>query len=392
MIPFALQHFASLFCTTHKEAHMRKLIIFTCIIAITILACGAGGTPTVPPTPQVSVFDSTETAYGFFPSPPEVTLDSVFQMYKDFGEHADVVLLQQNIPWEEFVQSTDIESERITDVKNQYILASQNNLEIIYVVDPLNGLNRGEFLGLPANWDATFANPDVRTAFTNYTLRIVREFHPRYLGLASEINTYMDTYPDDAQNFVNLYHEVYAKIKAEAPDTQVFVTFQWEDLNNLFIGDPTGGTPYQTKWDLIEAFEPNLDLWVISSYPFAIFDSGSEIPADYYTPLLTRTDKRLAVAEGGFTSREIGPFHGDPQSQVDYLNAIHSQLGKRLAFWVYLLLSDFNIESYAKIMREQGQSNDDINTLGMFGSVGLREFDGTPKPALELWDSFLENK
>ncbi|MBK8617537.1 MAG: hypothetical protein IPN96_10610, partial [Anaerolineales bacterium] len=287
------------------------------------------------------------------------------------GQHADIVLLQQEVPWEEFLKSSDVKSDQITDITNQYILASQNQLEVVFVVDPLNGLNRREFAGLPKNWDANFANPDVRAAFTNYTLRIVREFHPRHLGLASEINTYMDTHPEDAPNVVSLYHEVYAKIKAEAPETQVFVTFQWEDLNNLIAGDETSGTPYQTKWELVEVFEPDLDLWVISSYPFVAFDSGAKIPADYYTPLLTRTDKPLAVAEGGFISREAGPFHGAEQDQVDYLNAVHAQLGSRLTFWIYLILTDFNLDSYAKMMKQQGIKDVDINTLGMFGSVGL---------------------
>jgi hypothetical protein len=31
---------------------------------------------------------------------------------------------------------------------------------------------------------------------------------------------------------------------------------------------------------------------------------------------------------------------------------------------------------------------DDLETLGYFASVGLREADGTPKPALEVWDGF----
>jgi hypothetical protein len=367
---------------------MQRLIIFISLIALTSMACGSSGTPTVPPTPQVSIFDSGRTAYGFFPTPPEVTFASVFQMYKDLGQHADVILLQQNIPWEEFLQSANVESGHIADMKNQYILAGQNNLEVVYVVDPLNGLNRLEFSGLPKNWDANFTNPDVRTAYTNYTMRVVREFHPRYLGLASEINTYMDAFPDDAQNFVSLYHEVYAKIKSVSPATQVFVTFQWEHLNNLFVSDPSEGTPYQPSWELVEAFEPNLDLWVISSYPFGAFDSASKIPPGYYTPLLSRTDKPLAVAEGGFTSREVGPFHGTEQDQADYLNAIHTQIGGRLTFWIYLILNDFNLDSYAKLMQKQGVGDDDINTLGLFGSVGLREFDGTPKAALKIWDSF----
>ncbi len=372
---------------------MKRTIIAAIALALVILACNGGATPTVPPTPQESVFDTTETAYGFFPTPPEASLESVFQLYKDLGAHADVVLLQEGIPWEEFLQGADVESQHITDITNQYIIASQNNLEIIYVVDPLNGLNRREFMGLPNDWEANFANPDVRTAFKNYTLRVVREFHPRYLGLASEINTYMDTHPEDAPNFISLYNEVYDAAKAEAPETQIFVTFQWEDLNNVFPQpEEIGRQKFVTNWDQVEIFEPRLDLWVISSYPFIAFEDGSQIPADYYTPLLTRTDKPLAVAEGGFISTDTGPFHGDQQSQVDYLNAIHTQIGSRLSFWIYLLFNDFNLDSYAKMMKQQGLGDDDVTTLGMFGSVGLREYNGTAKSALEVWDSFRKNK
>ena len=136
------------------------------------------------------------------------------------------------------------------------------------------------------------------------------------------------------------------------------------------------------------AFEPERDLWVISSYPFAAFRSAADIPGGYYTPLLARTDKPLAVAEGGFTSRPIGPFAGTPEDQSGYLRALHDQIGDRLVFWIYLLLSDFDPEDYTAAMRDQGRSDADIDTLGMFASVGLREADGTPKPALDVWDGF----
>jgi len=350
------------------------------------LACGTQGTPVPIPTLESSPYDLGRTLYGFFPTPPEVSLQSVMDTYAAIGQHGDVVLLQQNIPWEEFTASAEAESAAITDIHNQYVLAHQNGLEVIFVVDPLNGLNRREFQGLPEGWDASFANPDVRVAFRNYTLRIVREFRPKYLGLASEINTYQDFHPEDFQYYLSLYNEVYALVKAEAPETQVFVTFQWEELSNLF---PTvaNGAPYEPNWEQVEQFEPNLDLWVISSYPFAVFQSGSDIPTDYYAPLLARTDKPVAVAEGGYTSEPVGAFPGDPQSQVDYINAIHSQLGgDRLAFWIYLLINDFNLDSYARYM--DSDQADDIGTLGIFASVGLTEADRTPKPALEVWDSY----
>jgi hypothetical protein len=372
---------------------MKRVILpLLAIIILVTLACGMPaigtnpqGTPGAIPSLKTSPFDLGRTAYGFFPSPPEATTQSVIDTYKAIGQHGDVVLLQQNIPWEAFATSADADSPVITDIHNQYLLAHQHGLEVIFVVDPLNGLNRREFQGLPAGWQPSFANPQVRAAFSNYTLRIVREFHPKYLGLASEINTYNDAHPDDYPNYLSLYNEVYVKIKAEAPDTQVFVTFQWEELNNL-IPSLSQGAPYAVNWSQVEQFEPNLDLWAISSYPFVIFSSGAEVPADYYTPLLARTKKPLAVAEGGYSSAPVGAFHGDPQSQVDYLNAIHSQIGgSRLSFWIYLLINDINLASYATLMN---QKSTDINTLGMFASVGLTMSDRTPKPALAVWDSF----
>ncbi|MEW5939576.1 MAG: hypothetical protein AB1750_07945, partial [Chloroflexota bacterium] len=283
----------------------------------------------------------------------------------------------------------DGESQSRTDIITQETLAQQNGLDSIYVVDPLNGLNRREFKGLPEGWEASFANPDVRAAFANYTLWVVRAFRPQYLGLASEINTYMDAYPNDAANFVSLYHEVYALVKAEAPDTQVFVTFQWEDLNDLWPQPEEGEqTPFSPKWEKVEVFEPRLDLWAISSYPYFVFPSAADIPADYYSRLLTRTSKRIAVAEGGWTSVDLGPIHATPADQAGYLNAIHSQLGERMAFWVYLLLNDLDLDSYLAAMQEQGVSPADMQTLALFASLGLREMDGAPKPGIIHWMNF----
>ena len=374
---------------------MRRLCTAATVLTLMTLACAstppAGEptpTPAPPPPPAIgeSIFDRSGTAFGFFPSPPEITLQSVLRHFGDLGEHADFVLAQTNIPWQAWEDETDPEPQALIDLRNQAILAGHNELEMVFVVDPLNGLNRGEFLGLPWGWEASFANPDVRHAHKAFSLWIVRTFRPRYLGLASEINTYADAHPDDFVNFLTLYEEVYRAVKAEAPDTQVFVTFQWEDLNNLFPGDNEGRQPYAVNWEQVEAFEPRLDLWVISSYPFVAFPSGSAIPPTYYTPLLERTGKPLAVAEGGYTSAPVGPFAGTPEDQVDYLEAVQAQLGRRLRFWVYLLLSDFDHDSYAAAMRASGTNQADTSTLGLFEAVGLQQSDGTPKPGLAVWD------
>ena len=332
---------------------------------------------------------ANRTLYGFFPSPPQLTIESVFKHYEDLGKYGDFVLFQHNVPWLDFVGGVDGTSQTRTDIINQQTLAQQNGLASIYVVDGLNGLNRREFKGLPEGWEASFANPDVRAAYTNYTLWVVQTFHPQYLGLGSEVNTYMDAYPSDAANFVSLYHEIYALVKAEAPDTQVFVTFQWEDLNDLWPQPEEGEqTPFSPKWEKVEVFEPNLDLWVISSYPYFIFPSAADLPADYYSRLLMRTSKPVAVAEGGWTSIDLGPIHATPADQVGYLNAIRDQLGERLAFWTYLLLNDLDLDSYLAAMQGQGVSVADMQTLSLFASIGLREMNGAPKPGIIHWMNF----
>ncbi|MBV6451721.1 MAG: hypothetical protein MHPDNHAH_02468 [Anaerolineales bacterium] len=369
---------------------MRQLLLSLSILLLASLACEAGG---VPAYPEDSIFDSGKTAYGFFPVPPEANTESVFQLYKDMSQHGDFVLIQQTTAWEDFVNGTDGESQTRTDLINQVKLANQNKLEYIFVLDALNGLNRKEFIGLPAGWEASFANPDVRSAYKNYALWVVRTFHPRYLGLASEINTYMDAHPDDAPNFISLYNEIYALVKAEAPETQIFVTFQWDDLNNMFPQPEEGNrTRLSPNWDQIEAFEPNLDVWAISTYPYFVFPSASDIPADYYTPLLARTGKPVAVAEGGFSSQAVGFAQGSPEGQVTYLNAIHDQLGSRLLFWVNLALTDFNMDSYTEFAQSKGQSADDIALLENFSYLGFLNPDRSPKPALEVWNGFLATR
>lgn len=365
------------------------LSLFTILLLVS-LACGI---PTQPPfpsptyTPAAPAWSRKETGYGFFPTPPEVSIEAVFAHYRAMADHADVVLVQENIPWLEFSESEKAESQKIVDMQNARKLADAYNLASIYVIDPLNGLNRREFANLPEGWAASFANPTLRKAYKNFALRILQEFHPHYLGLASEINTYMEANPQDTEHFLSLYNEVYDAVKAQSPETQVFVSFQWEQLNGLLGDQPA--IARRTKWSQVDSFEPRLDLLAISSYPFWVYRSAAEIPADYYTPLLQHSSKPIAIAESGFLSSAISPnTSGTPQDQQAYLAAVRTQLGgPRLQFWIYLLLADLNANSYARFLRQAGAKDADLNTLGYFVHVGLQEQDGSPKPALTDWDA-----
>ncbi|MDZ7844804.1 MAG: hypothetical protein U5K99_08395 [Anaerolineales bacterium] len=373
------------------------------VLMLMTSACSAGetaGPPTIPPTEIVQesltaapaeaappaareIFDFSSTGFGFFPTPPQPTVNSSTQNIKAMSEHADVLLFQEAVPWEVFQAGVEVESSRISGIGDIIDYAGFYGMQPILVIDPLNGLDRREFQGLPETWgEADFSNSEIRTAYKNFAVRIAREFKPHYLGLASEINTYLDAFPEDQEHFLSLYRETYAAVKAESPETRVFATFQWDDLNRL-DGD---GTPYDVKWDQIEAFEPQLDIWAISTYPHFFFEGPDDIPDDYYTRLIERTDKELAVAESGWTSEDAGAFSGTPGEQVDFLLELDAQIGESLVFWINLIYANLDWDAYRLIFEEQGVEKD-METLSNFVYLGLINADGTPKPALETWDT-----
>jgi hypothetical protein len=378
---------------TGTRSTCRALSMAVTILLLSALACSdgtpspaaAGPTPVAQDSsaPQTSVFDTGRTAYAFFPSSPELTPESFVATLEAIGQHADVILVMPQVPWAEFIDSADAESPTIDEMRGTLGLAQQQGLEVIFVIDPLQAFDRSTIATFPpALAGSDFGTPGVRQAFTNFALRLVREFHPRYLGLGSEVNSYADAHPEDFDNYVSLYRETYAAVRSEAPETQIFVTFQWEDLNS--VGPFADDSPGRIKWETVEAFEPDLDIWAISTYPYFAF-GDTPIPADYYTPLLSQTSKPLAIGEGGYLSQDAGPFHGSPEGQVAYLETLDSQIGERLAFWVYLIIDDVDVEAYARLLTEHGSLAEE-EAVALFGAVGLRTSDGDPKPALETWD------
>ncbi|WP_457631278.1 hypothetical protein [Oceanithermus sp.] len=323
------------------------------------------------------------TLFGFFPTPAEPSVAGLVATLEGISEHADLVSLQERVPWAEFAGGEGPDSRAAADLRNLVELVRQRGLQAVFVVDPLNGLDRRQFIDVPADWGRpSFADARIRAAYKNFALWLARSFEPEYLGLGSEINTYLAAYPADAASFASLYRETYDAIKAEFPDMHVFLTFQWDHLVHpeAYGLPPTAGI----DWRLIEQFEPRLDVWAISSYPCFYF-RNRPIPADYYRPLARRTGKPLAVAEGGCSAETVGEVPGSPADQERYLRALAGQLGGRLSFWVYLLYNDLDLEAYRAAMGDEF-SDENLQTLSYFAKMGLTDERGRARAALRLWD------
>jgi hypothetical protein len=118
-----------------------------------MMACAWGVDPTAiasTPTPGPFAFDGGRTAFGIFPSPPEMTTDRLLDLLHAMGEHGDVALIQRALPWSAFLDSPDGTPWDFTDEQNLVTLLARLGLEPIFVVDPLNGLDRRQSAVLPA--------------------------------------------------------------------------------------------------------------------------------------------------------------------------------------------------------------------------------------------------
>lgn len=359
---------------------------------------GGSGATVRTPTPPASGSGATasgsgatgsgsgHTEFGFYGTAPDLTAGSRTRTLRAISRHADALLLQPEVPWAQFLVTPDGRSAVIDGLRATVGQARRAGLAPIIVVDPLKGLDRTRFAPLPAGLGAAdFGTPQLRRAYRNFAVRISREFHPRYLGLGAEINTYAAAHPADFPNFVSLYRETYAAVKAQSPSTKVFVSFQWEGLNGLDPRARPANPGPHLNWAPVDAFEPDLDVLAISTYPYFVHGSAAQIPADYYAPLTTRTRGPLAISESGWPSEPTDRFSGSPADQARFLRTVHTQLGSRLAFWVNLMIDDLDVQAFDRYLvahRLPAQGD----TLRLFASLGLRSRAGAPKPALSVWD------
>jgi hypothetical protein len=201
---------------------------------------------------------------------------------------------------------------------------------------------------------------------------------PPYFALGIEINRYYEDDPTGFDAYVNLYAETYDAIKAISPQTLVFPIFQYEKMRSgvFFSGDDQT----QPEWDLLDKFNEHVDLVAFTTYPFLLYATPAELPDDYYAEIKRHTTQKIAFTEIGWPSAALSvmpdsPFGGSPDEQSDFVRrffSLTSDLPLEMALWSFPhdVGPDFN---------------------AAFTSISLRENNGTPKPALQVWQFYVRN-
>jgi len=217
--------------------------------------------------------------------------------------------------------------------------------------------------GFPNNW----TNPVAREKFRAVALGLCRDYHVRYLALGLEVNTYYWLgHQEDYARFVEFYKSLYDDIKAQYPQTRVFVTFQLEHMKG--IGDSSWGYDVAEHWDFLVPYDGRLDIVAFTSYPEFEYDSPSRVPDEYYAEIIGKLPvnlkgKPLAFVEIGWSDRV------SQMTQVDFLRRFIQRIdGLPVEYvnWVFM-------------------HDDSPMPINPKLNLGLRTYDGAEKLIWREW-------
>lgn len=310
--------------------------------------------------PPIQNENSRSFYMGFVAIPEQpVTTQAWLDAFELLKDNADFVLIHSAVDWEKFVDSSQTErtaasTPNLETVNFLGLMSRQKNLKLFIVLDPLRTDNRDEIdTKLPSEVGVDFGDEKVRNAFKNYAIRIAKDYKPEYLGLGSEINTYMNKNPQDADNLVLLIEETIPLIREESPSTKITSTFQYEGLI---------GKIEDAQWSLFEKVEPKIDLISITTYPSPWFNTPNEIPIEYYGQIKEHTNKPIIIAESGWPTGGESSFHGSEENQKEFVKKF-PQLIKEIdvKLWIWWFLHDWQGEGYPDFFKTMGLSTSDGN-------------------------------
>lgn len=264
----------------------------------------------------------SETLVGLSLSPKSFT-GSDFTEFFEQAERGDIVSWAG--PW------TDIEGDGspanvVFSLADQYefspmlITGTHAENNGINPVEPLTEAAKERFIGV---------------------LRDFAEQHrPQYIGIGNEVNRIYADSPDEYLTFVEWFNDAATAVKDVSPDTKVFVTYQYENLNGL-NGGLFGGVndPESSQWQLLDDV-PLADVIAFTTYPYLIYQTPQDIPDDYYRRIAGQTDKQVAFSEVGWPrGTEAAGFGSDPQEQVAFIerfSTLSEGLAPEFIIWPFL--------------------------------------------------------
>lgn len=337
-----------------------------CALALAAAACGGAARERETSGPPRSFMMGISTL------PRELNAASYQEAFDLAATSGEIVLIQRAPPWANFLPGADVSDDTAKTTASEKRALADGHLRLFFAIDPTDSATgRDRLADLPPSLAGRdFGDAGVRSAFISYATYVALNYKPAYLALGVEMNLYYDKNGDDLENFKTLYAEAYDRVKQISPDTQVTVTFQYEDLQGLM---PTAEEHYE-EWPLVRAFDPKLDVVAISTYPSFAFPTAAAIPKKYYSQLRAFTDRPIIIAETGYAS-EPGPQGVNSGSEGEQAAFVRRVLDEAQALDILAVIW---FAAWDPAYAED-------SSFDVFRHIGLLRTDRSEKPAWSDW-------
>ncbi len=310
---------------------------------------------------------------GFSDIPAELTDEAYIATYDLVADYGEVLLIQRVPAWSSFMVGPTATGRLASQAEAERDAARLRGLTLVVALDPFDPTNRARLNMVPdSHAGGDLGDPDLRRAFVNEAIFVAREIRPDYLVLGTDVNVAFERNPNGYRLFVETYHEAYAAVKEIAPDTQVLVSFQYEELLGIMPDLP----PHAPRWELLRDFEGALDLLGITSYPSFVYSQARRVPSEYYLDIAERTDLPIAFLSVGYSSApgRDGINSSTPDEQRRFLQRLMEdvdQLGSPMLIWF--------------AARDLGFA--EAPPYDLIASLGLQARDGEGKQAWPVWET-----
>lgn len=338
------------------------------VLTVLSLACADGvGTSNDEDPPE-----SRSYSMGWAAVSPRPETELLLRMVDSMAVVSEIAIVQQGVPWEPLLAGAPVDS-LVEDIAQLTDFMAARDLALIFLVDPLDGLDRTKEDPALTALGRSILEPEIRALHEDWVRRIAARIRPAYFGLASEINTLVALGDADlSTQLTGLVNTLAPQIREISPGTKVFVSFQADQANGL-LGQ-TGGIDH---FDLIADYD--IDALGLSSYPVFVFGDPSEIPEDYFKPFDEATELPLIFVEGGWSSTDVPWSTGTPAQQVEFFRRYEALLDAVSAeVWVMLTFADLDVASW-------GLDADRTAGLSNFASMGIVDSNLQRKPSYAEW-------
>ncbi|MFN8639168.1 MAG: hypothetical protein U0360_06850 [Dehalococcoidia bacterium] len=323
------------------------------------------------PIPRITAGEPRSFLLGFSGLPAEPSVEGYVAAMDLAANYGEVLLIQRAPSWDSFLNNrVSTELERRTLAERQAL--TERNLRLAYALDVFDPSSRGRLADLPPEYEGrTLADPALRRALVQNARFVALNYRPAFLILGVEVNATFESNPEAYAAFLEAYTEAYNEVKAAAPTTLVFPSFQYEELMGVVPWEAL----HAPRWRLLEDFASRMDLFGITSYPSFVFQAARKIPAEYYTDAKAHVSVPIAFTAVGFASGQTreGLNSSTPAEQRRYLLRV---------------LGDADALSSPLLIWFAGRdpARADSPPLDLIASIGLRTADDVAKDGWAAWE------